>query len=64
MSQAKSAVYLKPNQRVRRGKNNPKKPRWEVHQSDTALDAWGVAIRDLRKAGKYPQGDDHRFAQM
>lgn len=52
MSQVKSALYLKPNQRVRRGKSSPKKPRWEVHQGDTALDAWGVAIRDLRKAGK------------
>lgn len=52
MSQVKSALYLKPEQQVRRGKNSPKKPRWEVHRSDTALDAWGVAIRDLRKAGK------------
>ena len=48
----KKAVYLKPNQRHRgRKPQQPKKSQWQPHQSDQALDAWGVALRTLRERG-------------
>ena len=54
------AIVLKPNQRrlptkQRRQKQTAVQPQWEVHQSDQALDAWGVALRDMRRAGKWPE---------
>ena len=52
------AIYLSPNQKrlPRNGRqaNQPAKPKaqWVPHQSDMALDAWGVALRTLRENGK------------
>ncbi len=53
------AIYLQPNQRRVPGKRRSQRPtavppQWEPHQSDQALDAWGVALRDMRRAGKWP----------
>lgn len=53
------AIYLQPNQRRVPGKRrSPKRanpqPQWEAHRSDQALDAWGIALRDMRRAGKWP----------
>ena len=49
------AIYLQPNQRrvpgERRSKKAASQPEWEPHQSDQALDAWGVALRALREQG-------------
>ena len=52
-------IVLKPNQRRLPGGRRDKKagsarPQWEPHQSDQALDAWGAALRDMRRAGKWP----------
>ena len=52
----KKAVYLKRNQRRLPGQQRRKQqqkpaPQWEPHQSDCALDAWGVALRALREQG-------------
>ena len=53
------AIYLQPNQRrvpgERRSKKAAPQPQWEAHQSDQALDAWGVALRDMRRAGQWPE---------
>ena len=52
------AIYLSPNQKRLpnngRQANQPAKPKaqWVPHQSDMALDAWGVALRTLRESGK------------
>ena len=51
-------IYLQANQRrlpakQRRQKQTAVQPPWEPHQSDQALDAWGVALRDMRRAGKW-----------
>ena len=52
------AIYLSPNQtrlpRNGRQANQSAKPKaqWVPHQSDMALDAWGVALRTLRENGK------------
>ncbi len=57
----KKAIYLKPNQRRVPGGQRSQKPKrekaspWEAHQSDQALDAWGVALRALRRAGKWEE---------
>ncbi|MBP7045817.1 MAG: hypothetical protein KBE23_23920 [Chloroflexi bacterium] len=53
------AIYLQPNQRRVPGKRRSQRqtavpPQWEPHQSDQALDAWGAALRDMRRAGKWP----------
>jgi hypothetical protein len=53
----KKAIYLKPNQRRVPGDRGSQKPKrdktssWEPHQSDQALDAWGVALRALKAQG-------------
>ena len=49
-------IVLKPNQRRLPGGRRDKKagsarPQWEPHQSDQALDAWGMALRVLREQG-------------
>jgi hypothetical protein len=48
------AIYLKSNQRtVRRSRKRPSPlNQWQPHQSSTALDAWGTALRDMRAHGK------------
>ena len=52
------AIYLSPNQKRLpqngRQANQSAKPKaqWVPHQSDMALDAWGVALRTLRENGK------------
>ncbi|MBK7180345.1 MAG: hypothetical protein IPH82_24695 [Chloroflexi bacterium] len=53
------AIYLQPNQRRVPGKRRSQRqtavqPQWEPHPSDQALDAWGAALRDMRRAGKWP----------
>ena len=50
------AIYLQPNQRHITGERSSQKqtgvpPQWEPHRSDQALDAWGAALRDMRRAG-------------
>jgi hypothetical protein len=54
----KKAIYLKPNQRRVPGGRRSQKPKrekaasaWQAHQSDQALDAWGVALRTLKAQG-------------
>ncbi|MBK8986301.1 MAG: hypothetical protein IPM39_09505 [Chloroflexi bacterium] len=52
------AIYLQPNQqRVPGERRSPKpaktQPQWEAHQSDQALDAWGVALREMRRTGQW-----------
>jgi hypothetical protein len=55
------AIYLKPNQRRVPGSRRSQKPKreqassWEPHRSDQALDAWGTALRVLRRAGKWEE---------
>ena len=49
-------IFLKANQRRVSGKQSSQKqtavqPTWEPHQSDQALDAWGVALRALKEQG-------------
>ena len=49
-------IYLKANQRRVPGKQSRQKqtavqPTWQAHQSDQALDAWGVALRALKEQG-------------
>ncbi|MBK7178372.1 MAG: hypothetical protein IPH82_14500 [Chloroflexi bacterium] len=49
-------IFLKANQRRVPGKRSRRKqtavqPTWEAHQSDQALDAWGVALRALKEQG-------------
>ena len=49
-------IFLKANQRRVPGKRSRRKqttvqPTWEPHQSDQALDAWGVALRALKEQG-------------
>jgi hypothetical protein len=52
------AIYLSPNQRrlPQNGRQATQSARsqeqWVTHQSDMALDAWGVALRVLRETGK------------
>jgi len=53
------AIYLKPHQhrlpaKQRRQKQTAVPPQWESHPGDQALDAWGAALRDMRRAGKWP----------
>lgn len=47
------AIHLQPNQRRLPGEQRPKPQpsAWEPHQGDQALDAWGVALRDLKEQG-------------
>jgi hypothetical protein len=45
------AITLKPGQQSRRRKRPSKSPQWQPHQSDQALDAWGVALRALKAQG-------------
>ena len=50
------AIYLQPNQRQIPGERSSQKqadapPQWEPHRGDQALDAWGAALRDMRRAG-------------
>ena len=46
------AIVLKPHQRNRkRQKRNATNATWQPHQSDVALDSWGVALRTLREQG-------------
>ncbi len=49
------ALHLQPNQRrlpgEQRPQSQPQPSAWEPHQSDQALDAWGVALRDLKAQG-------------
>ena len=50
------AIYLQPHQRRVPGKRRCLKSGdvptpWQDHQSDQALDAWGVAVRALREQG-------------
>jgi hypothetical protein len=50
----KKAIYLEPNQRRlpgQRKKQQQPASQWEPHRSDCALDAWGVALREMRKQG-------------
>ncbi len=54
------AIYLQLNQRhlptkQRRQKQTAVQPQWEAHQSDQALDAWGVALRDMRRTDQWPE---------
>ncbi|MBK7919031.1 MAG: hypothetical protein IPJ94_22765 [Chloroflexi bacterium] len=49
-------IFLKANQRRVPGTRSRRKqtavqPTWEPHQSDQALDAWGVALRALKEQG-------------
>jgi hypothetical protein len=54
-SQPAKAIYLKPGQRRLPGQGAVKQTGgWEVHRGDTALDAWGTAIRDMKNAGTFP----------
>jgi hypothetical protein len=52
------AIYLSPDQQrlPRNGRRATQSARpqeqWVSHQSDMALDAWGVALRVLRENGK------------
>jgi len=52
----KKALYLEPGQRRLPGSKQRKAlaagGEWVQHESEVALDEWGVAIRVLRKAGK------------
>lgn len=52
----KKVIFLKANQRRVPGKQSSQKQTavqstWETHQSDQALDAWGVALRALKEQG-------------
>ena len=51
------AVHLKPGQRTlaRNKRGRRRKEQWEEHRGDSALDPWGTAIRDMRKAGAWPE---------
>ena len=51
------AVHLKPGRRTLRRKKRGKGDRaqWEEHRGESALDAWGTAIRDMRAAGTWPE---------
>jgi hypothetical protein len=62
----KQAVHLKPNRRrlprfLRRTavsvpvETEPGPNQWVEHRSDCALDAWGTAIRDMKKAGTWTE---------
>ncbi|MCB8924010.1 MAG: hypothetical protein H6652_00115 [Ardenticatenaceae bacterium] len=43
---------LKPHQRTRqRQKRSNSSQTWQPHQSTSALDSWGVALRTLREQG-------------
>ena len=47
------ASFLEPAKQGRRRQKpgRVQTGQWEAHQSDQALDAWGVALRALRKQG-------------
>lgn len=47
------ASFLEPARQGRRRQRpcRVQTGQWEAHQSDQALDAWGVALRALRKQG-------------
>ena len=54
----KKAVHVKPGQRTlgrkkREGKQGGRS-QWEEHRGEYALDPWGTAIRDMRRAGTWP----------
>lgn len=55
----KKAIYLKLNQRrlsgQRRSQQQEPAPQWEPHQNDCALDPWSTALRDMRRAGRWPE---------
>jgi hypothetical protein len=54
-SQPTKAIYLKPGQRrLPQQEAVPQKGGWEVHRGDSALDAWGTGIRDMKNAGTFP----------
>jgi hypothetical protein len=49
-------IHLKANQQRLPSSQQSQKPTavqppWEPHQSDQALDAWGVALRTLKEQG-------------
>ncbi|MCA9945989.1 MAG: hypothetical protein KC449_21045 [Anaerolineales bacterium] len=46
------AIVLKPYQRTRQRKQRSVSSQtWQPHQSNVALDGWGVALRTLREQG-------------
>lgn len=46
------AIVLKPHQRTRQRKQGSVSSQtWQPHQSTSALDSWGVALRTLREQG-------------
>jgi hypothetical protein len=59
------AIYLKPNQRrlpqaaptdgLETTAPTDGMGQWVDHPFDCALDAWGTAIRDMKKAGTWPE---------
>jgi hypothetical protein len=53
----KKAVHLKPGQRRlgRKKRKEKGKGQWEEHGGEYALDPWGTAIRDMRRAGTWPE---------
>ena len=53
----KKAIHLKRNQRRLPGqqKKQQHQTQWEPHRGDQALDAWGTALRDMRRAGTWPE---------
>lgn len=55
----KKAIHLKPNQRTLPGRSRRRSSsEWVEHKGDSALDAWGVALRALKKLGVDLNGDD------
>ena len=60
----KKAVHVKPGQRTLGRKRATEsclegkqggKSQWEEHRGEYALDPWGTAIRDMRRAGTWPE---------
>jgi len=53
----KKAIYLKSNQRQLPGQQKQQKSRsqWQPHRGDQALDAWGTALRVMRRSGNWPE---------